>query len=514
MKRILCLILCLTLALALFGCGGSQEAAGEPAAVDITGKFSVGFGKVDISPEQSVYLRGYGDDKKDRMSTMVADPLYATCMAITDATGKTVLMVATDLIGTGSITFDPVRKLISSTTGVPFDDIMVFGSHNHSGPDFTDPVYQVLLKDRIPQACQAAMEDRKPAQMYTTFCRPEGYNTVRHYLLTDGSYQGYSVGSVPKNQLVGHYGIADNLLQLVKFTREGGQDIVLINWQGHPKGSSPQPYTAATSNYVGILRDTVNAALGCESLFFLSGSGNVNNSSQIPGEVSQENYMELGKELGQEAITAAANFQPATLDKIQTSIGYLNLQGQKDVAGQKLHAISIGDLAFVFAPFEIFDTNAMAVKENSKFPMTFYASCANDSRGYLPTPPSFDWEITYEAGITKYPKGTAENVEAIFLELLDGLFAAGGYTQQPKAEGYITPEFEPYTDGKTYVIPSAGDLTAYAKVKNGFCQLVVLDGTQTKVVLALNEAVAQEVLQHETAKFLYNEQHVIVGVAE
>ena len=510
MKRFLSLILCLTMVLPLLGCGGSEEAGGNAVRT-----FSVGYSKADISPQQSVYLAGYGDEKKDRMSTVVADRLYATCMAITDATGNTMILIATDLVGSGKGVFDPIRKQISEETGVPFDQIMVSASHNHSGPDSKDPVYQALLRQRIPQACAEAMADRKPAQMHTTFCRPEGYNFVRHYLLADGSYQGYGVGSVPKDNLIGHYGKADNLLQLVKFTREGGKDIILMNWQGHPRGADPQPYTAATSNYVGVMRATVEEGLNCESLFLLSGSGNVNNNSQIPEEIANvENYMELGKQLGQHAIEAAANFQPAEVDVIHTDTAFIDAQGVKGTSGAQLYAFSIGDLAFVFAPFEIFDTNAMAVKETSKFPMTFYASCSNNGCGYLPTPPSFDWEITYEAQITHYPKGTAENVQAVFIEMLDGLFAAGGYTEQPKAEGYITPAFEPSTDGKEYINLTPGDTTACNQVKNGFYQLVLMDGSKTRVFLALNEEVAHGVLQKTTVKPLFNEQHVIVGLAE
>jgi len=509
MKRIMSLILCLTLVLLLFGCG-----TGENGGIG-TQAFSVGYGKADISPQHSVYLRGYGDPKNERMSTGVSDPLYATCVAITDAAGNTVILISTDLLLTTASAFDPIRKSISEQTDVPVDNIMVSASHNHCAPDYNDHVYATLLRERIPQACVEAMEDRKPAQMYTTFCRPEGYAYVRHYLLIDGSYQGKSVGTVPTDNIIGHYENADNLMQLVKFTREGGKDIVMINWQGHPKGSTPYSRTTANSNYVGILRDRVEKELDCESAFFLSGSGNLNNGSQIPEEEEiAENYIILGEKLAGHAVDAAANFQPAQTDKLQTTRAMLTQEGVKGDSGVPLYAMSMGDLAFVFAPFETFDTNAVAVKENSKFPMTFYASCSNDDGGYLPTPPSFDWEITYEADITRYPKGTAENVQSILTELLDELFAICGYTEQPKAEGYISPAFEPYTDGKEYLNPIPGDLSACTPVKNGFYQISLVDGSKFRMFLALNKDVAHQVLQQTTVKPLFNEQHVIVGVVE
>ena len=508
MKRIMCMLLCLILVLPLFGCG-----AGENGGTD-TQAFSVGYGKADISPQHSVYLRGYGDPKNERMSTDVAEPLYAICVAITDAAGNTVILITTDLLLTTASAFDNIRKSISEKTGVPVDSIMVSASHNHCAPDYNDHVYATLLRERIPQACAEAMEDRKPAQMHTAICRPQGFAYVRHYLLSDGSYQGKSVGSVPKDKIVGHYATADNLMQLVKFTREGGKDIVMINWQGHPKGSAPYSHTTATSNYVGVLRDRVEKALDCESLFFLSGSGNLNNGSQIPEEDAiAENYIILGEKLAGYAVEAAANFQPAQTDKLQTTQAMVTQDGVKGDSGLALYAMSMGDLAFVFAPFETFDSDAVAVRETSKFPMTFYASCSNDDGGYLPTPPSFDWEITYEADITRYPKGTAQNVQTILTELLDELFANGGYTERPKAEGYILPAFEPYTDGE-YINPTPGDLTKCTPVKNGFYQLTLLDGSRFRVFLVINEEVAHKVLEQNTVKPLFNEQNVIVGIAE
>ena len=358
------------------------------------------------------------------------------------------------------------------------------------------------------------MASRKPATMETTFCRPEGYNTVRHYLLIDGTYMGEGVGTVPRSDVYGHYGKADNLLQLVRFNREGDKPVVLMNWQGHPRGTAPNSHTTATPNYAGIMRSTVEDGLDCYGSFFLSGSGNLNNNSQISGEVKGENYLELGRMLGQEAIAAAANFKPANTGDIQVAASFLDISGKEADAGVPLYAMSIGDVAFAFAPFEIFDTNAMAVKETSDFKMTFYSSCSNESHSYLPTDPSFDWVHHYEVRVTKYPKGTAQVVQDILTGLLDECFAASGNEVVEKEEGYITPEFEPVSDGVVYMNPAAGDLTAYTQVENGFCQVTLLNGSTVKKVLTLNPEVAVEVLAQPTVKLLFNEQNVVVGVAE
>ena len=91
-----------------------------------------------------------------------------------------------------------------------------------------------------------------------------------------------------------------------------------------------------------------------------------------------------------------------------------------------LYAFSIGEWACFTAPFEIFDTNAMAVRDASKYKMTFYASCANDALGYLPTPPSYHFDITYEANITKFPpKSNTRKIVFLFLMLFSFSYTKG-----------------------------------------------------------------------------------------
>lgn len=514
MKRALSLILSvLMLVLLVSGCDSSGNA--EQTAPDISGAFSVGYAKAEISPEKSVYLIGYNEPKDERMSTGVSDPLYATCVAFTDAEGETVLFIAADLLFVLKAQSDEIRQAISKETGVPFDHVIIHSSHNHSGPDPSDPVYFLLLKDRCLQMAKEAMADRKLAQMYTAFSRPEGYNTVRHYLLSDGVYMGEGVGAVPKEQLVGHVHKADNLLQLIKFTREGGKDIVLMNWQGHPRSTEPYSHTTSTCNYAGIMRKTVEEKLDCHGMFVLSGSGNLNNNSQIASEVKHANYLELGEALGNEAITASANFKQVNTGNIEL-VENIYVRDSTTLGPNHevpLYAFSIGDVAFATAPFEIFDTNAVAVKEASKFKMTFYASVTNDWQSYLPTPQSWDWEHHYEVRITYYPQGMAEDVQNELIGMLDSIFTASGNAESEKEPGYITPEFVPTTDGVEYLVLGVGDSSAYKAVENGFYQINVVDGSTVKTMLALNEEVAKKVTSQPTAKFLFNESNVIVDLA-
>lgn len=512
-KTFLFLLTAVMLLSLLTGCAkknDSTQANGVPAS-----GIAVGYGKADISPETSVYLLGFGEPHNERMSTGVAEHLYVTTIALTDAEGETILYMAADLLYIREAQNKPLREAISEATGVPYDHIITANSHNHSGPEPDDPTYFQLLQERYVQSAQEALADRAPAEMYTAFSRPEGYVYVRHYLLNDGTYRGEKVGAVKKN-VIGHTHKCDNLLQLVKFTREGKKDIMIMNWKGHPWGNEPISYTTATSNYPGVMRQTAEEALDCLGVFVLGASGNSNNGSQIPEEDTHgHRYLERGKDLGMEVVKAAENFQPAKVDTIHFEENIIQRDNLRYGPNYNvpLYAFSLGDVAFITAPFETFDTNEVFVRENSKFPMTIYSSVTNDWQSYLPTPESYPWEEHYEVRITHYGQGMAEDVADQQLAMLNRLFEAGGYTETEKAPGYLTPEFVPTSDGIAYVNPTPGDNSAINEVANGFHQVVLLKNGSGKIMLAADRATAEKVMSQTTMKLLFNEQNVIVDIA-
>ena len=549
MKKLFALLLCLTMVLGLLAaCGGSESAntsngtnantttaPTESGATDESSApvgentnstspiptitaFSVGYAKVDITPSDPVPLRGYGD-AMERISEGFLEPMYATCVAFADTDGTVVLLISTDLTNSADSMTKDTREAISAATGVPFSNILFTASHSHSAPDYSQghpniPNYILMVREQALKGAKEAIANLSPATMETGFTRVDNTNTVRHYLLANGSYQGRAVGTVKKDQLIGHYSKVDNLLQVVKFTRESDKDVILVNWAGHPMGVEDSIYKMAGPNYPGILRQELEAMYDCNVSFVLSGSGNVNNGSAIKGEVTQKDYKELGKRLAENVSNVIeTGLTPGKADKIQLNE---NLWQTPNKYGRintvPLYAFSVGDWACVAAPFEIFDTNAMAVRDASPFKMTFYASCANESHGYLPTPASYGWTITYEAQITNYPKGTAELLQEQLIGQLETIFAASGNEIVDKGEGYNTPEFVPSSDGTVYMNPNAGDASAVSAVQNGFYHIVLFKGTEVKNMLCIDKATADKVVAASQMELVLNEQNVIVDV--
>ena len=437
---------------------------------------SVGYGRVDISPTEPTPLRGYGYSS-GRLSRNIKDPLYATCIAVSDDSGQTVLIFTLDIINAFTDVMNAARTQISQVTGIPFDAIMVACTHTHSGPDLDNlnepsvPRYIESLKGWMTQAAVAALEDRAPALVYTTSTETKNLNFVRRYLLSDGSYAGDNFGSFKNGSIVGHETEADGQMQLVGFRRQEKKDIILANFQTHPHRTGGSTDTNVTADLIAPFREKMESTLDCYFAYFTGASGNINPSSRINEENITGDYIQQGHALADYALDAYYTFKPISASSVKitntvykgkvdhtysawgaacadmvdyymkfgdTGIftnlikgsGIKNIYQANAVAIRSkmptyqnitLYAISIGDLAFVTVPFEMFDTNGMQIKEGSPFETTFVLACANNSYSYLPSDLAFQ-HGGYAVDVTLFVRGTAEQLVTSYLGMLNTLY--------------------------------------------------------------------------------------------
>ena len=453
----------------------------EPKPADITGKFSVGYGRVSILPDYEVPLGGFGDTKT-RISKGAYDIIYETCIAMTDETGETVLLFAVDIGNLLGGMGDRIRKEASEETGVPIDHIAVNVTHTHSAcnmsdEDFNSARYRNDLKNKARTAAAEAMADRKPASMEIGRCMTEGMNYVRRYLMEDGTYAGDNFGTFINNKPVAHESEADHEIQMIRFTREGGKPVVLTNYQVHATvGSgthSKEPiYYELSPDFVGSYRRKIENEENCLLAYFLGGAGNINPRSKIDGETLTNDPTEYGEALAdfvldawdtaftpaatgkvravEKTVTGVVNHEDDALVAVATEVYNYWLTHNYDGAGAKaiglpygiesphqansiigraglgktrnldLAAISIGSVAFAVAPYEMFDVNAMTLKKNTMYDMTFVLAYGNAYDGYMPDENAYGHK-GYEQAQCKYVRGSAEIFVDELLSLLKDL---------------------------------------------------------------------------------------------
>ncbi len=454
--------------------GESDAPATENVKADAEkydGIFKVGFSRVDITPSQLPHPR-----KDGTMISDVLDPIYATCIAVNDGE-QTALLYTVDLPNIAADTYSAYLLRIKIMTKVPVENIMISATHNHSA--FTPQVprgnaqadkWNTELTNHLVNAANEAIADLTDSEVYYGTAKTTGMAWVRRYLHEDGTYSnsGTVDGLKSKSPIVGPASEADDTLQLIRFVRKDKTDIVMTNWQAHLASAVNAMPKKLTSDLAFYVRDAVE---GNEDdvyvAYFQGASGNINLNAPTPELKQYRNYQEVGKALGKLIANTMAveNLTKLEPGKIQTNAttykalvwkdseeriaqakevlalkegsneqkalmvkyNFNSLYAPKQIASrngsvthreQYLGAIAFGDLAFVSAPYEMFDTNGMQIKDGSPYKSTFVLTCAGGAQGYVPSYEAYTIYGGYEVDNTEIACGEAEKMVDEFLRML------------------------------------------------------------------------------------------------
>ncbi|MBO5317217.1 MAG: hypothetical protein J6A74_02105 [Oscillospiraceae bacterium] len=416
MKKLFTILLALSM-LALCAC----TPAGEDAKPQV---FSAGYARADITPENGTILGGYGD--KDRFSEGALDYLYTTCVAVSDGSGDPVLLMTSDMVRGDWA--DELRKAVSEATGVPIDNVIHATTHTHSGAEpQLEGGYKQPLTEAMKKAATEAIADLAPAQIEIGSTQVENLSFVRHYTTDTGIVIGDNFRPDGAGSITGHTTQADSLLQVIRFNRGEKKPVVMINWQGHPTLASTtmangkETRSLASADYIGFCRSYVEDEQDCLFAFYLSGSGNLNAYSRIDGEGVKHPKV-YGEKLGSAVVSVLSDMKAVETGTVSSTRkvhkGTSATGGALDLP---FYAVQVGDISFVTSQYEMFDTNARNIKDQTPFEMTFVLTLTNGKNGYMPTQECWDYEGCYEVGMCNYARGTAELMEKEYLQALQEL---------------------------------------------------------------------------------------------
>ena len=467
MKRILSLIIAGIMILGLCACGESGE---KTAAKGL----QVGYGRADATPTEAVNISG--GDSKNRMSTGFRDPIMVTCVAV-GLDGDTYLIYTMDYITVSSDYTDAAETAITEATGVTADKIIMNATHTHSGPAIAYD-YETILPYRdkfnkaAVKAAQEAVADMSAAEIYGGATETEGLVFVRHYEMDNGTFAGANYGSF-SGSIKGHAYEGDTQVQVVKFARaaEDKKDIVLISNPAHCTAVSGTDRDMLSADIAYSVRNHVEQNVDCHVAYFIGAAGDQVPSSRIPEEGSTSDYLLYGERMGKyvvdllpqlsplasgavklntqvftgktikegverledaraarEVISKYGNSAPESkaaaskygFSSVYQATAIVARAGRGDTASMTLNTLAIGDLAFAFAPYEMFSENGKFIKENSPYPMTFIVTCSENHGGYLPSVNGFRVEC-YESHVTVYERGTAETLADTYIEMLTAM---------------------------------------------------------------------------------------------
>ena len=456
------------------------EEAVESATEDVEEKrdptgFAAGFARVEINPKTSVGMAGFGNTEF-RRSTVIEDDLTVSCTAVSDGE-NTALLFSVDVIGLSAQNCDHIYKQIEKNLGIAPEYVLINATHSHSGPDVAstsdDSIanYMRIFYPAFLKAAKDAIGDLDRCEMKIGSGTTTNLNYVRRCFKEDGSFIADCVINLSSAPVVRHETDADNEMQLLMFDRANGMDILLMNWQCHVTAAGGLKKTKLSPDFVGALRDKMEKEAGVHFAYHQGAAANIEPNSYIESEPDHRDYKEHGGLIAQVALETMKHMEQVPVGKIRAVKKTVTCDHDLDVSGYNLieaqqitdlknsdqfekaktlcieygynspyhasavisrsrrtetastldiSALAIGDIGFAVAPYEMFDTNGMQIKENSPYTMTFVCAYSGGRNGYIPS--SIAWEAGgYEVDTCKYVKGTGEMLANEFVGLLNEL---------------------------------------------------------------------------------------------
>ena len=476
MKKVMSLILVFAMCVGLCACNMTGGAKDAPKTLQ------AGYGKAKIQPpDYEIHLTGGGDP--NRIANSVLDELYLTCFAITDVNGETLLIYTVDIQNASIKWSEPAREFVSQRTGVPVSNIIFSSTHSHSVPGLTkktqaDIQYTQVFEQGLIQATDDALADRSEAQIFAGTAEGEGLAFVRHYVLDNGSIAGSNFGDFSSGKTVSHVYDADDEAQLLKFHRpaEDKKDLLMVSWPCHATFNGTTSLKNLSADWPSPTRDYIEQNSDCLVGIFIGGAGNQTPNTRISELDHNQDYRGYGALLGQVVVDALdgltavedgaikiesktieteSNF-PTDSDKMlkagdayqyfldhgqsegntyakangfescYEARAYVNRMALDPTQSLTISAVSLGNLSFVVAPYEMFSKNAQSIKGETPFDMSFMLGYSNGSEGYIPSADGYEYNGDigcYEAYSSPWPKGTAEMLVDEYLGILNNLRA-------------------------------------------------------------------------------------------
>lgn len=380
-----------------------------------------GFSQKDITPEIGCFLYGYVDDLR---SESIHDRLRASSFYFRNDSSES-LMITCDVCSINSVFSEKMRKIISDTTGIKYENIILHGIHNHTGPNTdgntgwgaldTEYCEKILL----PQCLEAAAEAKASALPCEV-----GINIGKSDVAVNRREQ-----DINNNVIFGQceWGSYDPRMAVISFRSLNGDTVAnLVYYTCH--GTCAGLCKEISRDFSGGMLDLLEAHTNAPCAFFCGAEGDVGprlSNLQTVGNIRDVEIM--GEKAGHDAIRIFDGIKEYFPLEMSVTDGILklplksriseneakkiesefrnrtvNIDGQKRNYAQKVlasyregfieekfrnipqTAVKINNIIFVSFPYELFSDISLRINKAVTGNEILCLSNANGSEGYFP----------------------------------------------------------------------------------------------------------------------------------
>ena len=447
---------------------------GLAAAAD----FQAGVAVVDITAPKGYRMSGYFNE---RLNTGTHDPLLAKALVLRQGDRQAALVFC-DLIGLSLDVSDRAREQAAQKTGIPKANILVHGTHSHTGPLYDgalrkhfhdlavekqgkDPYeeidYPAFLAQRIVEAISQAHAAARPVTVLAGIAEQRGLSFNRRFHMKNGSVV-FNPGKL-NPEIIRPAGPVDIDMGIVLLkSSDGSQSLAALTV--FPLHLDTVGGTEYAADYPFYLERTLRQKLGNQfvSLFGNGTCGDINHvdvTNKLP-QKGHEEAARIGTALADTVKGALPDLKPVAAPKLapasETALVPIQHYSVAEVAQAREDLFKVGtpqlpfldqvkatkimnvemrhgtlplevqvfrlsdDLAIVGLPGEVFVELGLAIKRASPFARTLVIELCNDAPAYIPTKKAFA-EGSYETVNSLIEPGGGEALVDAAVRLLKRL---------------------------------------------------------------------------------------------
>lgn len=417
-----------------------------------------GIAKVDITPTENLYMGGYDETCRTGPSDGVYGKIYIRALVFDDNINRIVFIEA-DIVLLPPEHYGPIRKLISTETGIPFEDIMLGCVHNHAAP-YPDEKnknsnWSKQLNNKFVSAVKDAITDLEPVKIgggtgksNIAMNRRKKMEDKTSYLSFDENNSSQSYGKCKTDKPVkiremegvcrlgnNPNGSIDDEIGILRVDKISGEPkVVFVNYACH--GTSLGCRNSKISpEWNGHMLEYIEKEIpGVTGIFVQGAAGDIDPRfvGGLDGYIDNlEKTKELGYEIGKEVVKVFSDINTAKPVTAQIKLVHKDITCPRKYAAVVENfrnttldvpttAIRIDQFTWVTFPGELFHEIGKYIKSITHARFPFIVGYCNGSLGYLPTQQSHS-EGGYEPWSTQFDpvaeKIFVKGVEELVLSL-------------------------------------------------------------------------------------------------
>ena len=436
-------------------------------------KLFAGYHKIKVTPPLGLPVPGYF---AQRTSDGIVSDLFVRCTAF--ALGeKKALVFSLDALSLNAQAFEIVSNMITEGTGVEADGIYITCVHSHTAfrvvkpsDEWTDTdIFLRWLFKQFVTCAQLALEDLKPCTVKSAKGEAKGVGFIRVYRMKDGSVRTNPGFGNP--DIVEPLSRQDDQVQLLRVVREGGSEILMVNFGTHSDTVGGSKYCA---DWPGYLCDTLENTFDgqADAMVLVGAQGNSNHmdffmpqgtpykgvelyakrmARVLAGEVLKiyDTAVEHAPSLAYGSRIAKVgknDYDPATVPMAQEIVDLykkygnynepifatypmkvpeanriINNLSRPEFFELRVSGMKISGIGLIGIPGEPFVSIGMDIKENSPLETTWVTSQTNGGQGYYPDALAFAQKDGYERTSSPFAPNCAKVLTEEGIALLNEL---------------------------------------------------------------------------------------------